>query len=88
MKTLLSFVVLLSLSACGPDAELVASGKAHVCALQELQARAQANPGDPGLAGQMAQRADFLEAVINSAPEGSRSALQEAINAAAVEGCP
>jgi len=90
MKLLLSLaipVALFALTACGPDSELVASGKIHVCGMQALEAQLEANPGDADLLSQLADKAGMLEAVIDTADEGDRADLSAAIQAAVAEGC-
>ena len=88
MKVLLSlFATLFMLCACGPDSDLVASGKIHSCDMIALQAQLQANPTDTGLQAQLREKGELLNMVIQSSGEGDRAALHEAIQAAVAEGC-
>lgn len=78
----------LSTLGCGPDAELVASGKAHECAMQAARAQLEANPNDTAAQEALRERSELLQAVIGTAGEGERADLEAAIHAAAAEGCP
>ena len=72
---------------CGPDPDLVASGKIHSCKLAEATVQLQADPTNAALQKEVNDRASFLQTVVETADEGSRAALQEAITAAVAEGC-
>lgn len=92
MKERLSLVIgaLLAIglaSGCGPDAELVASGKAHACAMQALEAQLEASPGDADLLAQLEDKSGLLQAVIETADPGDQADLQAAIQQAVAEGC-
>ena len=88
MKIIVALFALLMLAACGPDRELVASGKAHRCEIQALQARLQANPQDQAAQAQLTERRELLQAVVETADQGDRAALEAAIQRAVDEGCP
>lgn len=78
---------MLVLAACGPDGELVASGAAHSCRLQSATKKLVENPDDPALVAEVKDATALLQAVIDSADEGKRSALGKAIAAKVSEGC-
>ena len=77
----LTLFALLSilLFSCGPDSELVASGVHHSCALKEITAKVKSDPTNPELLEQLKEKANLLQAVIETADEGSREALRKAI---------
>ena len=87
MRNLIFVATLALLAACGPDAELVASGKIHSCTMASLQQQLQANPEDQGLQTQLREASELLQAVIESADEGDRADLQAAIHEAVAAGC-
>ncbi len=76
-----------SLSACGPDKELVKSGKDHTCALEELAKKLKADPGNQKLHEEIRERSVDLKVVIGSAGEGKQAALKEAIANEVAKGC-
>ena len=80
-------IALLSLAACGPDAELVASGKAHSCRLQEATKQLAENPEDAALAADVKEATELLQAVIDTVDESKRSELGKAIAAEVAQGC-
>ena len=82
---ILPFVVLLG--ACGPDSELVASGKAHACNLKKAAAELEKGPENADLQKKVKEHADLLKAVIDTADEGKRADLEAAIKAAVEKGC-
>ncbi len=84
--TLLS-LTLLSLAACGPDADLIASGKAHSCRLQKATAGLARTPHDEALSAEVREATKLLQAVIETADEGKRAQLGKAIADAVSEGC-
>jgi hypothetical protein len=88
MRILVISIALLLLGACGPDSELVASGKAHSCQIRAAQARLQANPQDVAAQNELRERAALLRTVIDTADPGDRAALEAAIQTAVSEGCP
>ena len=83
----LSAVVIgLAFTSCGPDSELVASGKVHSCKLKELAEKMKTDPDNAELQEEFIQTGKFLQTVVESAGEGNEEAMREAINAAA-ENC-
>ena len=80
-------IALLSLAACGPDADLVASGKAHSCRLQQATRALAKNPEDATLAAEVKDATDMLQTVIDTADEGKRAELGKAIAAEVANGC-
>jgi predicted lipid-binding transport protein (Tim44 family) len=80
-------LVAFSLLGCGPDADLVASGKAHSCRLQNATRELADKPGDAALAADVKEATELLQTVIDSADEGERAALGKAIAAAVADGC-
>jgi hypothetical protein len=88
MRTLCAvFVVCALLMGCGPDSELVASGKAHKCKLQELSKKLKDDPANAEVAAEIKTVSGYLTAVIESAEEGKRADLTAAIDKAFAEGC-
>jgi hypothetical protein len=81
----LSIVSLLA--ACGPDAELVKSGKIHTCNMQKANEGLKEKPDDADLAAQAKEASELLDTVIETAPEGQREALKAAIAQAVAKGC-
>ena len=79
--------LLLSLVGCGPDADLVASGKAHSCRLQNATRALAEAPSDEALAADVKEATELLQAVIDSADEGERAELGKSIAAAVAQGC-
>ena len=80
-------IALLSLAACGPDSELVASGKAHSCRLQLSTKQLAQTPEDAALAADVREATELLQAVIDTVDEGKRSELGKAIAAEVAKGC-
>ena len=76
------------LGACGPDSELVASGRIHSCHMKALQTRIQANPQDTAATAELLDRAALLKAVVETAAPGKRAQLEVAIQKAVAKGCP
>lgn len=89
MRILCAVVAICALFAvgCGPDSELVASGKNHKCKLQELSKKLAAEPGNAKLQEEIKSVSGDLQAVIETADEGKRADLQAAIDKAFAEGC-
>lgn len=89
MRILGALVVLCALLAlgCGPDSELVASGKNHKCKLQALAGKLEAEPGNAEIQEEIKMVADDLRAVIETADDEKRPALQDAIDKAYAAGC-
>ncbi|TNE53281.1 MAG: hypothetical protein EP338_12155 [Bacteroidetes bacterium] len=81
-----SYITIIALSAllfsCGPDPELVASGVSHTCAIKDLQKKLEEDPTNEELQRDLKNRAEYLESVINTADEGDRAALEDAIKEA------
>ena len=75
------------LAACGPDAELVASGKAHSCRLQQATKKLAENPEDASLAATVKDATELLQAVIDTVDESKRSELGKAIATEVAKGC-
>lgn len=80
-------LALLSLAACGPDAELVASGKAHSCRLQKATRQLVKTPTNDALITEVRESTVFLQSVIDSAGDGNRAELGKAIAGAVAKGC-
>jgi hypothetical protein len=78
---------LLALAACGPDGDLVSSGAAHSCRLQQATKKLAENPEDATLAAEVKEATELLQAVIDTADEGKRSELGKAIAAEVAKGC-
>jgi len=72
---------------CGPDSDLVASGKNHKCKLEALSKKLKADPTDAKVQAELKTTSEYLQAVIETADEGKRAALQGAIDKAFAEGC-
>ncbi|GEM_PF-1952855 len=90
MRKLLSVLAIVGLfisTGCGPDSELVASGKNHKCKAAELTKKLEADPNNAALKKELLETAEFLKSVIDSAPQGDRAKLAEAIDKAFAEGC-
>lgn len=85
--SLLLAVASLSLVGCGPDSDLVASGKNHACTLAALTVQLEAEPKNEELQAQVQESAAFLQSVVESAGEGDRADLEAAIRDAVAEGC-
>ena len=74
---------------CGPDAELVANGVIHQCELKRIEAELANDPANAALLAEQLDRAALFASVIETAPEGQRAALTEAIAARVADGaCP
>ncbi len=86
LGAVLAACVLLAVG-CGPDSELVASGKIHKCKLADLATKLQAEPGNVKIQAEIKTVSDDLQAVINTADEGKRAELEQAINEAFAKGC-
>jgi len=86
LGAVLAFCALLAVG-CGPDSELVANGKIHKCKLVELAKKLEAEPANTQVQKEIKETNEFLQAVISTADEGKRAALEEAINKAVAEGC-
>lgn len=83
-----SLLVLATMTtACGPDAELVASGKIHTCNLKKAVDALAADPENAELKSKMESHKGLLDAVVGTADEGGRAALKAAIDEAAKAGC-
>lgn len=79
-KIIFSFAAFaLLLISCGPDSELVASGKSHSCKIRELSKQLEADPGNPEIMEEIARYSRYLKIVIESAGEGGQAELEEAI---------
>jgi hypothetical protein len=88
MRTLCAVVMVCALLVgCGPDQELVASGKAHKCKLQELSKKLKDDPTNTKVAEEIATTSRYLTTVIETADEGKRADLSAAIDKAFAEGC-
>lgn len=89
MRVLLAVVALCAFmfAGCGPDAELVASGKAHKCKLLELAKKVQAEPTNTEVQAQIKTTTEDYMAVVETAEEGKRADLEAAINEAVAKGC-
>ena len=89
LMTVLGFTMAIGLVACGPDADLVRSGKAHQCTLSKLKAQLAEKPQDPKIQEEIKSTTGLYETVIQSAGEGKKEALEKAIAAAVKDdGCP
>lgn len=71
---------------CGPDQDLVNSGVIHSCKIKELEKQLEEDPTNEELQSELKSTEGFLESVINSAKEGGRAELEEAIEQGA-ENC-
>ena len=83
---LLLAAVLAFAGACGGvDSELVASGKVHSCAIQELERNLAADPENAELQNELEDRRALLETVISTgeSPADLASAIAEA-----AQNCP
>lgn len=79
-KIILSLsVIAFSFTSCGPDSILVESGKIHSCKIRELSEKLKADPDNAELKEEILETGRYLESVIETAEEGDRAALQEAI---------
>ncbi len=88
MRILCAVVMVCALLVgCGPDSELVASGKAHKCKLQELSKKLGEDPTNAEVAKEIKSVTGYLTTVIETADEGKRADLQAAIDKAFAEGC-
>ena len=86
MKALLFAVALVTLLACGPDADLLSSGTRHACNIQDFTAQLAADPGNESIQAQLSESAAFLEINIDQAGEGNRAEMQAAIEEAVAGG--
>ena len=84
---ILSASVFLLASCGGVDADLVASGKSHQCNINRVSKLLEADPESEELASELEEYKGYYETIIDCADEGGKSALEEAIQEAAKEGC-
>jgi len=87
MNRIGTLFALCTLAACGPDPDLVASGKAHSCRVQKATKQLAERPDDDALAAEVREATELLQTVIDTADQGDRAELGKAIAAEVAKGC-
>lgn len=74
-------ILTVCISGCGPDQELVASGKVHLQDIQRLQSQLEDAPNDEKLKEELRNSCIYYREIISYAGEGAkaRNALRDEI---------